>query len=567
MGASALPHTPLMLMSLAVAFVVAGAAHADETVLHNGIRLPDPWPPSQGELSLDAPDLPPWLQSPPEIIPIDLGRQLFVDDFLIEETSMERVFHLAEYYEDNPVIEADRPWEHEKDGPRQGPMAMPFSDGAWYDPTDGLFKLWYYADYGTARLCVATSPDGIHWEKPSYDVSPGTNIAIEHGGGSRVVWLDRHATDPARRFVLITSKGGQHLIPEGADWWGSACASKVAFSPDGVHWSEFMAERGPSGDRNSAWFDPFRGVWVFSIRAYEPFGGIDYPMRFRRYWETTDLAGAPSWEYREPMPWIGADRLDLTRQDKGNIQPELYNLDAVAYENLMLGLFSIWRGGRGDREGRPKPNEVCVGFSRDGFHWYRPDRRAFLPISEEPGAWNWGNVQSAGGGCLVVGDRLYFYCSGRKGAPGFEGAGGSTGLAFLRRDGFASMRAGDGWETLTTRPVTFSGAYLFVNADADGGELRAEVFDRDGNVIEGLSRVRCEPVREDSTIRRVRWRGTDDLSALAGTPVRFRFHARDADLYAFWVSADKSGASNGYVAAGGPGFPADRDTIGLAAYR
>ena len=32
-----------------------------------------------------------------------------------------------------------------------------------------------------------------------------------------------------------------------------------------------------------------------------------------------------------------------------------------------------------------------------------------------PGDWNWANVQSAGGGCPVVGDRLYFYVSGRRG--------------------------------------------------------------------------------------------------------------------------------------------------------
>ena len=84
----------------------------------------------------------------------------------------------------------------------------------------------------------------------------------------------------------------------------------------------------------------------------------------------------------------------------------------MAYESLLLGLFDIWRGQPKDRA---KPNEVCVGFSRDGFHWHRPDRRAFIPVSEKQGDWNWGNVQSAGGGCLVVGDQLYFYVSAPEG--------------------------------------------------------------------------------------------------------------------------------------------------------
>ena len=47
---------------------------------------------------------------------------------------------------------------------------------------------------------------------------------------------------------------------------------------------------------------------------------------------------------------------------------------------------------------------------------------------------------------FYIGDRLYFYFSGRASAtmPGRTDhrAVGSTGLAFLRRDGFASMDAG-----------------------------------------------------------------------------------------------------------------------------
>jgi hypothetical protein len=40
------------------------------------------------------PTAPPYLTSPPEVIPIDVGRQLFVDDFLIAETTLKRTFHL-----------------------------------------------------------------------------------------------------------------------------------------------------------------------------------------------------------------------------------------------------------------------------------------------------------------------------------------------------------------------------------------------------------------------------------------------------------------------------------------
>lgn len=55
--------------------------------------------------------------------------------------------------------------------------------------------------------------------------------------------------------------------------------------------------------------------------------------------------------------------------------------------------------------------------------------------------------------------------------------GGSVGLATSRRDGFASMDAGESVGTLTTRPLEFDGQFLFVNVDCPNGELRAELLD------------------------------------------------------------------------------------------
>ena len=49
---------------------------------------------------------------------------------------------------------------------------------------------------------------------------------------------------------------------------------------------------------------------------------------------------------------------------------------------------------------------------------------------------------------------------------------------------------------------------------------------------------------------------------MAGKTVRFRFHLANGSLYSFWVSADESGASDGYVAAGGPGLAGSMDTVG-----
>jgi hypothetical protein len=128
------------------------------------------------------------------------------------------------------------------------------------------------------------------------------------------------------------------------------------------------------------------------------------------------------------------------------------------------------------------------------------------------------------------------------------------------------MDAGDVGGTLTTRPVRFKGKYLFVNANASDGELKVEALDMKDQVIAPFSLGNCLVIHSDNTLQAVRWKGAADLSALAGTPVKFRFYLRAASIYAFWVSPDRSGASYGYVAAGGPGFIGPIDTVGSAIY-
>lgn len=537
-------YSPLLVILLAAPL----AAHAGET-LYNGIALPDEWPPTKYVLSPESP-APPYLASPPKVIPIDVGRQLFVDDFLIENTTLKRTFHQAALHPANPVLKPDKPWEQET-----YPTAMPFSDGVWYDPADKIFKMWYMGGY-CASMCYATSKDGVHWDKPSLDVKPGTNVVFPKRRDSTTVWIDHEEKDPARRYKMFRYDNANR--PETGT---NDPAQSLHFSGDGIHWKQVAAPRWVRGDRSTVFYNPFRKVWVYGIRDSAESGSLKHA-RVRRYWENPDaLAGADWTEAKAPF-WISADRLD-PRHPEMNIVPELYNLDCVAYESVILGLFDIWVG---QTIHRPKPNYLTVGFSRDGFHWDRSSREPFIPLSERKGDWNWGNVQSAGGCCLVVGDKLYFYVSGRAGVDGSAGSGVcTTGLAVLRRDGFASMDAGEKTETLTTRPLVFKGKHLFINSDAAGGEIRVDVLQADGKPLDLLTHRRCIPVTTNRTLQPVRWAEAFDLSSVAGKPVRFRFQLTNAKLYSFWVSPDESGASYGYVAAGGPGFTEPRDTVGRAA--
>jgi len=523
------------LMCVAAASLPAARAVAATSArtLYNGIVLPSTWPPRYP--GGRQPDVPPYLRTRPAEIPVDVGRQLFVDDFLIESTTLERRHYSPVLHHANPILRPDREWE--VDRITGNSSAMVFSDAVLWDPADRLFKLWYMARYG-AGTAYATSADGVHWTKPSLDIVRGTNIVLASWRDSNTVWLDE-GDSQGQRFKMICSPSGGATTP-------------VKFvSPDGIKWTS----RGPAGataDRSTMFFNPFIGRWVFSLRAGAGTGGDP---RRRHYIEATDFDRA-SWTAADLVEWVSADDRDPWRADF-KLRPQLYNLDCVAYESVLLGLFSIWRGESGTHH---KHNDICVGFSRDGFHWTRPDRQPFIGADDTIGSWRRSNVQSAGGCCLVVGSNLHFYFSARSGRPGSGDAGeGSTGLAVLRRDGFVSMGTGkDG--TLTTRPIRFSGRELFVNAICR--ELRAEVLDQEGRSIQGLGRDECQPFRGDSTAARIVWRGGRGLAQVGLNAVRLRFHITGGELFAFWVAADAHGASRGYLGAGSPDSPSVVDTAG-----
>jgi len=372
-------------------------------------------------------------------------------------------------------------------------------------------------------------------------------------GGDNAVYFDAAATNPDERVKFMadhTGKRKAHFL------------STIA--ADGRVLGEVSAGR--AGDYCTFFYNPFRGVWVYSIKRDTPNG------RARYYAESREFLTPGVFD--RSVFWANADQLDQPDPKIGDT-PQLYSLSAIAYESVLLGAFQILVGPRNsicELGSFPKITDIKLGFSRDGFHWDRPDRRAFIAATRKEGDWDRGYVHTTTGVCLVVGDQLYFPFTAYSGiAPDgkhrgmYTGAG--IGMAVLRRDGFASMEAKDGPGRLTTRPVTFTGSRLFVNAAPAGGQLRVEVIDESGGVVPGFSNAECIPVSEDGTRQPVAWKSGSDLSALRGRPVRFRFSLSQGSLYAFWVSPDASGASRGYVGAGGPGYDGVIDQVGAAAVR
>ena len=536
-------------------------------LLYNGIQLPAQWPPRNiNPQNYDPMDVP-YLASPPRVIPINVGRQLFVDDFLIEKTTLTRQFYTPKKIDSNPIFKPETPLEH---APFGIPGATPKDGGIWWDPKDKLFKMWYEAGW-LYTMAYATSEDGINWVRPELDIDHGTNrIFPEIAADSSTVFIDYDTKNENERFKMFlrppnTVQGVKRKFNRGY----------VAVSPDGIHWTEPL-ETGICGDRTTIFYNPFRKKWVFSLRNTGEFGKSSIG-RSRYYLEHDDFLKGAKWETAEPVFWTGADRLDLPDPEIGD-KAQLYNLSAVGYESIMLGMHQIHLGPDNEiclKAATPKITELKISFSRDGFHWDRPNRDVFIKATRKQGDWDRGYVQSVGGICTVVGDQLRIHYIGFKGDESKKHSVyvkngmhsfGSAGIAVLRRDGFASMKGDRKGGELTSRVVTFDGRYLFVNANCKDGELKVEVLNEDGSVIRKFSAANCVPVKVDSTIHQVSWKGGDDLSSLSKKKVKFRFHLKNGELYAFWVSPEQSGASHGYNAAGGPGFNGPTDVEGILAY-
>jgi len=515
-----------------------------ENTEYNGIILPEVWPPKDVDTQNDRVLTPPYLLSAeeggylPEVINITTGRQLFVDDFLIAETNLERVFHRPEKSALNPIFFPETAVELRS----TDPGAAPISGGIWYDMEEKLWKMWYEAGWNH-RLAYATSQDGIHWDRPAVQSNGGNLVLTNAQVDSTTVYLNYNAENPDERYLLFLRAPG-----------GAETGASLYTSADGLRW-QLKGRTANLGDRSTIFYNPFREKWVYSIRRSTKvrYGASVLSQRTRYYAECDDLLKGADFSENQVF-WLKTDYGDK-REQGSLIAPQLYNFDAVGYESIMVGMFQIWYGPENDicKTGRfPKTTELQAAYSRDGFHFDRPDRTAFIAATRTEGSWDRGYVQSVGGGLVYDDDTMYFYYAGFAGeyeiVPGYTvkgmHVGSSVGLATMRRDGFASM---EGSGELLTNTLTIEGAYptLYVNAT---GRVSAEILAPDGTVLPGYSFNDCTPAEGDSTMQAITFAG-GDLSTLDGQAFRIRFRVESGALYSFWLS-DDSGDSRGATAAG-----------------
>lgn len=518
--------------------------------LYNGIILPDQWPPKRSYTSDIRSGMSPfYLSKKPDIVNISVGRQLFIDNFLIESTTLKRTFYYPEYYSGNPVLQPDKDWE--KMGTKGAAFAAPFSDGIWYDEAESKYKMWYMAGGATYSVnnagvtCYAESTDGINWTKPALSVVAGTNI-VDKGSerDASVVWLDKQETNAAKRYKMFQVAGGK------GNW-----KYHYKTSADGKQWRDNSTPSQAVADRSTVYKNPFRDVWAWSMRHNVRVNSSDpFTVRARDYYENADpVVGNQNAKADLSGFWFGPWPNEQKHPDYRNNDgaPGIYNLDATPYESIMLGFFSVWQGPENDvcsADNVIKRNQIMIGYSRDGYSWYREDMNPFLAVDDNRAAWNNGNLQSVVGAPIIVEDKLYFYLSGRR----LDGTNEitSTGLATLRRDGFASMK---GSGELLTPVLKFTGEHFFVNANVVG-DLKVELLNADGTAISGFTKADCKPITGDGVKRKVEWNGNSNLASLKGIDIKVRFYLTDGEIFSFWVSPESTGESRGYTAGGGPGL-------------
>ena len=302
----------------------------------------------------------------------------------------------------------------------------------------------------------------------------------------------------------------------------------LAFSDDGIHWSDGPLDPVIPGRADVGWFTfderdrRFRGIVMtfLNIRGCR-----------RRSVMWTESEDGLDWTMPRPAiipderddEWAGGDRAKYT---------QFYGMPIFRYGPVLLGFVQDFRCTDGDRSTEGHIYVQLVS-SRDGRTWERVgDGTPVLGLGPE-GDWDRGMV-AIGNSLIEEGDEVRACYGGWNATHGGatldgEAATGSIGLATWPRDRFAGLRARPAGGELSVT-VRDSGGRLHVNADATGGSLSAG-FSVDGRAIPGLDVSDCVPITGDSLDHLVQWR----VGALPPqTAVEVTLKLANAEVFSLW---------------------------------
>lgn len=468
------------------------------------------------------------------------GKQLLIDDFIIaEQSGLTRRLHAFEKHPRNPVFQAQVPWE-------EG-WADPFMSTVLYDRDERCFKMWYRCGPRHSLKAYAVSADGVHWRRPDIAQSPWQEF--EH-----------HNLLGFEGEIATWKKPGNNVqfFPDatGADRFLSLFYQPptkdfaVSRSADGIHWESPRSVQAAHGDVVSLTWDPARQQYLFFPKYNREHDGF-----VRRSFAATTIENVDS-PFTPEFPFLAGHRDDALVADGacrayGSLLPgtlrlaefhsEIYSVTAIPYEGVVVAMYDLWPV-TGAAEG---PLDMPMKISRDMKTWADveyPERA--LSIGQF-GEWDSGMVYG-GNTMLVVDDQIWLYYLGANmghctrvlpTTKPYHSIG--VGLATLRLDGFASLRAGEKPGEFTTKPLNIQGNRLEINGRCrEGGSIRLELLDAAGKPVPGFTINDCDPFDGDSIRHAVTWKGAAEIPAGLSQPVSVRAVISSADLFAFQFGGD-----------------------------
>ncbi len=456
----------------------------------------------------------------PSTIALSKHPQLFLDDYLIAQTTnLDRRLETPVRHPANPVIRQDFPWER---------RMLVLAGTVLYDQHRQVFRCWYLGNEfptdvpdtpeGPAMaeyyLCYAESPDGIHWEKP-------------------LIGFDRFGRH--RKTNVILNSAGFCVMPTPDDpdpnkKFKGAGAGVFGFSPDGIHWTTHKWKAvGKNDTSTSVVF--WKGEYLAYVRNQEK---DDRPK--------SNLQRAVGLSIsKDFQTWTPKKTIFMTDEQDGYPWVQPYALAATPYGDQLIGLLYVIDLDREDGNNMRGDTRVQMVVSRDGRHWDRVANRAVF-LEGNKSAWDKYTTFPATS-VVSKDDTMYIYYTGTGSRHGEKRVHHNMGIGLvtLPADRFVAVVPQKAAKPaiLQTKPFTFPGNTLLVNAALPGDTLRLELLDPQGNVLPGYDRDHCRLVRHDALRFRVGWAddapGPTSTKALPRQAIALRFILDDGALYAFQI--------------------------------
>ncbi len=422
-----------------------------------------------------------------------------------------------------------------------------------WDPERTVWKLWTICItpeelHGIAGLSgYHESRDGLHWYQPivrqaEYKGTRENNLVyIPMGDGCTAEILgavyDKGDPDPSRRYKALSFT----MAPE--------LAILFAVSPDGIHWTRVDIPPIASGDEPNFSFDEKERLFIATVKVPGPFGrshALTISEDFEHWTEPELVFHADAEDQEQARQIIAARLADSTLQQPVFNHPEehavdVYNFAVSRYESRYIGFASMFyhTGRAWNDRNHDGFHHVQMAGSRDMRSWRRLGEREPFIGPSPLGSGAFDTMQILGPSSPVVrGDRLWFYYSGirhRWQPPKADPDRAAICLATLRRDGFVSLDAGESEGALTTAPFCWEGERLYLNAEAENGEIRCELLDKTGQPLPGYGREDSIPLNKDSVYLPVAWRDRKSMPSWTENPIQLRIWLREARLYSYWL--------------------------------